>query len=348
MEDIKNPKENSEIAGSQMENPSDKDVRDDMKKSGLDDKTIDEIIKGKNTDNSKEYSEDKLEKMKKDAIDSLVGDAEEKGKPTSALASTIVKHSLKQTISDGEWRTLLENFLQTKSVVEKGNMTTSNTGVGWNTKTHAYRGSVIPKIDAVSEASIKNIYCFIDFSGSCSEKLVYSFLGKVMDLAFEKLKYTKIHVYGFADNLTPCSIIDEKKLKKGKEKTFKEVWSFLKMNISGGSIENFMDVAVEIKKIKKNESDAVILIFGDALWPEYNQSYYERCGITFKYKSKTGTVGPICLKTVLQKNNLNDICVLAYYINNDYYKYNCYSNVEYLKRIVGIKTIITTPSNLLK
>ena len=352
IEDIKNKPDETEIPGTQIENPSDSDVRDDMKKSGLDDESIDKIIKEKNIDSSKDYNEDEIEKMKEDAVDSLVGSAEEKGKATSALASSIVRHSLKQTIVDGEWRTLLQKFLHAKSVVNKGNMSTSNKGVGWNTKTHAYRGLVTPRIDAESKSSIRNIYCFIDFSGSCSEKLVYSFLGKVVDLAFEKLKYTKVHIYGFANNLTPCTIIDDKSLRKGKEEAFKDAWKFISGNITGGAIENFMDVAVEIKNIKRKENDAVILIFGDAEWPEYKQAYYEP-GITFKYKSKTGTVGPICLKNVLQKRNLDDICVLAYYTvgaNKSYTEYSkgkCYSNIEYLRKIVGIKNIIVTGSNML-
>ena len=344
--DIKNPKK--EIPGERMDKtPSDESFRKDMEKAGLDKESIDKILKGKNSRGH--YSEKELKKMADDAVKTLVSDAEEKGKPTSSLAKTYAKHCLSQSIKDGEWRGKLEEFLKKKSDLNKGDLSTSYDGVGFDHRRLIHKGMVLPKIDVKSNNStIKNIYCFIDFSRSCEQNLVYTFLGKVISLA-SLLKYTKVQAYGFANNLTSPFVLNNKSLEKG-EKGIKEeldkMWKSLQTDISGGSIENFLDVAMEIRDIRKKEKDAIILIFGDAEWPEYKQEAFER-RITFKYKSKHGTVGPLSLKDVLDKSFLeNNICVLVYYLTNDpYYKERCENNVSVLRNIVGIKNIIALPSD---
>ena len=327
--------------------PSDESFRKDMEKAGLDKESIDKILKGKNSRGH--YSEKELKKMADDAVKTLVSDAEEKGKPTSSLAKTYAKHCLSQSIKDGEWRGKLEEFLKKKSDLNKGDLSTSYDGVGFDHRRLIHKGMVLPKIDVKSNNStIKNIYCFIDFSRSCEQNLVYTFLGKVISLA-SLLKYTKVQAYGFANNLTSPFVLNNKSLEKG-EKGIKEeldkMWKSLQTDISGGSIENFLDVAMEIRDIRKKEKDAIILIFGDAEWPEYKQEAFER-RITFKYKSKHGTVGPLSLKDVLDKSFLeNNICVLVYYLTNDpYYKERCENNVSVLRNIVGIKNIIALPSD---
>ena len=107
-----------------------------MKKGGFDDKTIDEMTNKKNVDGNEDYSEKEMEELKKQVVDGLEDACKKKG--GSALASTIVKNSLKRKINNEEWKEMLKLFLKGKSV-GVGSMSTSNKGIKWGHKNHLWR-----------------------------------------------------------------------------------------------------------------------------------------------------------------------------------------------------------------
>ena len=323
MDEIKNSTnipEEDDTPGGQIEKPSDDAVRNDMKKAGVNDDDIEKMIKEKNINGNEEYSEEEMEKLKKDVVDGLEKSCKKKG--GSALASTIVKNSLKRKINNDEWKEMLKVFLRSKSI-GVGKMSTSNKGIKWGHKNHLWRDSILPT-SSPSKGTIQNIYCFVDFSGSVEQDLVYTFLGKVIDMCVE-LKYSTVHVYGFGERLVEPRILDKKALKNGTDVALSQTWDYIQTQVPGGATENFKAVAEEINKIKRKEKDAVFLIFGDALWNDLN-------------------VGPICLKYDIMNNKyLKDICVLAYYTSNNGYWYRSFAGtINILKDIVGIEHIITT------
>lgn len=312
--------EDEEIPGGQIENPSDEAFKDDMKKAGFDDKTIDEMTKKKNIDSNEDYNEKEMDELKKQVVDGLEDACKKKG--GSALASTIVKNSLKRKINDEEWKEMLKVFLKGKSV-GFGNMSTSNKGIKWGHKNHLWRDAVLPT-DGPSKGTIQTIHCFVDFSGSVEQDLVYTFLGKVIDMCVE-LKYTKVRVYGFGERLVEPKVIDKRTLKDGADVALSQTWDFISSQRPGPATENFSDVAKEINKIKQKEKKAVFLIFGDGYWEDY-------------------FVGPKCLKyEVMNEKYLDDICVLAYYKRSGDGRFAGIINL--LRELVGIKHIITTKAS---
>lgn len=320
IKDATDAPEDKEITGGQIETPSDDDFKEDMKKAGFDDKTIDEMTDKKNIDGNEDYSESEMEELKKQVVDGLEDACKKKG--GSALASTIVKNSLKRKINNEEWREMLKLFLKGKSV-GVGSMSTSNKGIKWGHKNHLWRDAVLPT-DGPSKGTIQTIHCFVDFSGSVEQDLVYTFLGKVIDMCVE-LKYTKVKVYGFGERLVEPKVIDKRALKDGADVALSQTWDFISSQYPGSGTENFSDVANEINKIKQKEKKAVFLIFGDAYW----QDYY---------------VGPKCLKyEIMNEKYLDDICVLAYYTRTGDTVFAGMINL--LKELVGIKHIITTKAS---
>ena len=312
--------EDKEITGGQIETPSDDDFKEDMKKAGFDNKTIDEMTNKKNVNGNEDYSEKEMEELKKQVVDGLEDACKKKG--GSALASTIVKNSLKRKINNEEWKEMLKLFLKGKSV-GVGNMSTSNKGIKWGHKNHLWRDAVLPT-DGPSKGTIQTIHCFVDFSGSVEQDLVYTFLGKVIDMCVE-LKYTKVKVYGFGERLVEPKVIDKRSLKDGADVALSQTWDFISSQYPGPGTENFSDVAKEINKIKQKEKKAVFLIFGDGYWEDYY-------------------VGPKCLKyEVMNEKYLDDICVLAYYTRNGDGRFAGMINL--LRDIVGIKHIITTKAS---
>ena len=323
MDEIKSATDNTSgddsIAG-QINTPTDETFKDEMKKAGFDDKTIDEMSQKKNEDTGGgDYSEKEIEELKKKVIDGLEHSCEEKG--GSALASTIVKTALSKKLNDDEWKELIKMFLKAKSI-NKGKLSTANRGIGWGHKNHLWRDAVLPK-NTPSKGTIQNIYCFVDFSGSVNKDLVYTFLGKVIDLCSE-LKYTTVKVYGFAYTLSVPRTLDSKSLSKGSDVALSQTWDFIEEQHLNGCTENFYEVAEEINAIKRKEKDAVILIFGDAFWE--NQ-----------------TVGPKCLKYNIDNiRYLDDICVLTYFTAISSRFAGC---INVLKDIVGLKHVITTKAS---
>ena len=61
-----------------------------------------------------DHVEEEMEKLKKQVVDGLEDACKKKG--GSALASTIVKNSLKRKLNDDEWREMLKIFLKAKSI----------------------------------------------------------------------------------------------------------------------------------------------------------------------------------------------------------------------------------------
>lgn len=314
--------EGNDTPGGQIEKPSDESFKNDMKKAGFDDKTIGEMTKKKNINASEDYNEEEMEKLKKDVVDGLEDACKKKG--GSTLASTIVKNSLKHKLNDDEWKEMVKVFLKSKSV-GAGSMSSSNKGIKWGHKNHLWRDAVLPT-DGPSKGTIQTIHCFVDFSGSVEQDLVYTFLGRVINLCVE-LKYTKVNVYGFGLNLTEPRVIDRKTLRDGTDVALSQTWDFITSQDPGPMTENFNAVAEEINRIKRKERDAVFLIFGDGYWEDM-------------------TLGPKCLKyDIMNDKYLNDICILTYYKNNKDYRFMGVINI--LKDIVGIKHIITTKAESL-
>lgn len=317
IKDATDTPEGNDTTGGQIENPSDEDFKSDMKKGGFDDKTIDEMTKKKNTNPNDDYSEEEMEKLKKQVVDGLEDACKKKG--GSALASTIVKNSLKRKLNDDEWREMLKIFLKAKSI-GVGNMSSANKGIKWGHKNHLWRDAVLPT-DGPSKGTIQTINCFVDFSGSVQQDLVYTFLGKVIDMCVE-LKYTKVKVYGFGERLTEPRIIDKRALKDGADVALSQTWDFISSQQPGAGTENFSAVAEEINRIKQKEKRAVFLIFGDGYWEDM-------------------TVGPKSLKyDIMNEKYLDDICILTYYTFARDPRYMGVINI--LRELVGIKHIITT------
>lgn len=306
-----------EIPGGQIETPSDESFKDDMKKAGFDDKEIEEMTKKKNINSNDDYSEEEIKELKKQVVDGLENACKKKG--GSALASTIVKNSIKRKLNNDEWKEMLKVFLKAKSV-GVGSMSSSNKGIKWGHKNHLWRDAVLPT-DGPSRGTIQTIYCFVDFSGSVNQDLVFTFLGKVIDMCVE-LKYTKVNVYGFGERLTEPRIIDKRALKDGADVALSQTWDFISSQHPGPATENFAAVAEEINNIKRKEKKAVFLIFGDGYWQDY-------------------VVGPKSLKyEIMNDKYLDDICILAYYM---YERDTMFAGViNELREIVGIKHIITT------
>ena len=312
------------LAGEHTGEIDDKKLADDMKKAGFSDKDIEEMTNMKNDDTSEEMSKDELEKLKKDVIDGLEKRCEKRG--GSSLAKTIVKSALKAKIENDEWKELLKLFLKSKSVM-KGDTTKAKNKTVYGHKNHLWRGAVLPT-KSYGHGEIQKIYCFIDFSGSVNQDLVYTFLGRVIDLC-QELSYTDVIVYGFGEKIVLPRKINGKMLRaKGKEVVLSQTWEYIKDQEPGGSIENFEDVAHEINDIRRKDKNSVFLIFGDALWSNYGNPK-----------------PPIYLKNVCGSRVLDDICTLTYYITPD----STYAGeIAYLKELVGLKNVITTKATSIR
>ena len=307
-----------ELAGERIGEVSDKDLRGDMSKAGVSEKDIEEMSKASKDNKMGEMSEEEAKKLKKQVVDGLEKKCE--GKGGSALAKTVVKNALRSKVNDDEWRSMLKLFLKSKSV-NNGDMSKTRNGIKFGHKNHLWRDAVLPT-RGPSRGTVQTIYCFIDFSGSVEQDLVYTFLGRVIDLC-EELNYTDIVVYGFGGNIVLPRKINGRMLKKdGKDVVLAQTWDFINSQKPGMWTENFRDVANEIMEIRRRQRDAVYLIFGDALW----QDPYD---------------GPMCLKSICGDRLLDRMCVLTYYDKDRYYDIftGC---ISMLKELVGLKNVITT------
>jgi hypothetical protein len=322
IKDATDTPDDDNIAGGHIETPTDEAFRKEMQQAGMDNKSIDKMIKEKNTDTTDDFSEEEMETLRKQVIDGLENQCKKHG--GSALASTIVKNSLKRTITDEEWEKILEMFLKQKSE-HKGNKLTANKGYKFGHKNHLWRGAVLPT-RAPSKGAIQNIYCFVDFSGSVNQDLVFTFLGKVIDLCMT-LNYAKVVVYGVGERLVEPRIIDEEALENGPKLALSQTWTYISNQNPGSGTTNFRATAKEINKIKSDESEAVILIFGDAFWSDT-------------------TLGVKWLRyDIDDMDYFDDICMMIYYetLNSE-----VRGAVSELVDIVGIRHIITSKASSIK
>lgn len=317
-EDLKNGDDGSGGLAGEQKDISDDDFESDFKDSGFSDKEIKKMkdIKDEHKDSS--MSEEELNKLKKEVVDGLEDKCKERG--GSALAKTIVKSAAKKQISDDEWKKMLEVFLKGKSVM-KGDMSRVKNRYIYGNKNHLWRGAVLPT-KTYGHGLIQKIYCFVDFSGSVDQDLVYTFLGKVIDLC-QKLNYTDVTVYGFGDNIVLPRTINGKMLKvKGKEVVLSQTWDYIRTQHPGAGSENFEDVANEINEIRHKDRSAVYLIFGDAIWSSYGNPH-----------------PPIYVKEKCGERIMDNICVLTYYTSPTK---QFAGEIAYLKEICKFKHIITT------
>lgn len=307
-----------QLAGESKSNVSDDAFKNDMKNAGFDGKDIEEMSKVKDTDTSKDYDEKEIEKLKKEVIDGLEEKCKARG--GSALASTIVKNTMKKKIENQEWKKMLELFLKGKAILS-GEMAKSRNRVAWGHKNHLWRDAVLPTF-ADEQGEIQKIYCFVDFSGSVNQDLVYTFLGRVIDLC-QKLSYTDVVVYGFSDNLSVPKKINGKLMKsQGVDVMLSQTWDFIQSQ-NLGSGEQFKNVAEEMLSIWRKDKDSVFLIFGDGEWSTENH-----------------------LKNCPPKI-LNNVCVLMYYMDNA--KGNTLAGmVAKLRELIGIRSIITTKGSSIR
>lgn len=310
------------LAGEHIDNVSDKSLNDDMKKAGVKDGDIKEMNKMKEDDGLDDINEDDIRDMKREIIKGLNKKCEKKG--GSALAQTIVRNALKVKIEDEEWRKLLKLFLKSKSV-KNGSMSEVENDFKYGHKNHLWRKAVLPTT-TVGQGQIQNIYCIVDFSGSVNKDLVFTFLGKVIDLCAE-LNYTNVVVYGLGDNkITLPKEITGRMLKtKGKDVVLSQTWDFIQGQDPGIGGTNFALATPEILQIRKKQRDAVYLVFGDAKW-----------GL-----SETSP-----LRDDLGERLCDRICMLLYYEPDKISEFA--QNVAMLKELVGIKNIITTKASSIK
>ena len=314
-----------ELAGERIGEVSDKDLRGDMEKAGVSEKDIEEMTKATKDNKMGEMSEEEARKLKKQVVDGLEKKCE--GKGGSALAKTVVKNALKSKVNDDEWRSMLKLFLKSKSV-NNGDMSKTRNGIKFGHKNHLWRDAILPT-KGPSRGTVQTIYCFVDFSGSVEQDLVYTFLGRVIDLC-EELSYTDIVVYGFGEKIVLPRKINGRMLKKdGKDVVLAQTWDYINSQRPGPGTENFRDVANEIMEIRRRQRDAVYLIFGDALWMDP----YD---------------GPACLKGICGERLLDRICVLTYYDSDSYWIETFKGCISMLKELVGLKNVITTKTSRIR
>ena len=312
-----------ELAGESLDKtPDDKTFEEEMEKSGFDKKDINDMKKSKDTNNSDKIDD---EKIAQDAMEELDKRAKSKGEPSgSSLSRTIMRSILKGEISNMEWKEIATTFLKSKSTISG---TVSRTRTTRMDKKHSWRDVVLPT-PKFTHGGVDEINCFIDFSGSVSQPLVFSFLQRVLALC-DKLSFKSVNVYGFAYELSKPFIIKQNDIPKDEtkiEEYLKEMWKFIYSQDLNGSIENFEDVSKEILKLKQKDFNCPIFIFGDGLWAV----------------SYPNPKPPKYLKEMCSRY-LKDILVLIYYDDsNEYIKSVLESEIAYLRDIVGLKHVVTT------
>ena len=310
------------LAGQQISNVSDDALKSDMSKAGMSDKDIEEMQDMKEEDGFDGVSKEDLREMRREIVKGLEKKCAKKG--GSALAKNIVRSALKQKIDDDAWRNMLKLFLKSKAHM-KGEMGKSKNGIKWGHKNHLWRDAVLPS-RAQGHGQIQNIYCIIDFSGSVNQDLVFTFLGKVIDLCSE-LNYTDTVVYGLgSDKISLPTKITARMLKaKGKDVVLSQTWDFINTQKIDSGGTNFAHMTPEVLDIVKRERDAVFLVFGDAKWSE----------------SET-----LPLRDDLGERICDQICMLLYYKEEEMSSFA--NNVAVLREIVGLKNIITSKASAIK
>ena len=150
----------------------------------------------------------------------------------------------------------------------------------------------------------------------------------------QKLKYTDLHLYTFADRLSVPRIINEEMIsKEGYETVLADTIKFFELpeNDVGGAIEDFSLVGYEINRIKKNDRNAIIFIFGDGIWTFYGN---------WNPPTKLNEICPRWIK---------DIIAFVFYKNENSFKINKVGKeISLLKDVVGIQDVIVTKASEMK
>lgn len=276
-------------------------------------------------------TDEELDSLKKEAMKEL----DRKCKGHSKLSNSILYHSLKTPkIEKEDWDKIIEKVLKKKSKHMSNDDKSKSRKVILGDKNHIWRDVRYGYKTVKGGSDKQSIYCFIDYSGSVKSRpgLIISFLGKVLELT-EKLKYTDLQLYTFADKLSVPRIISEDMLKKnGYETVLGETITFfdLPKNDVGGSIEDFSLVGYEINKIKRNDKDAVIFIFGDGVWTFYGN---------WNPPTKLNETCPRWIK---------DIIAFVFYDDEDFLRDYLGREISLLKDVVGIQDVIVTKVSEMK
>ena len=315
--------------------PTKEEIDKEVEASKLSKEEI-EDLKSKTSEAAEDVTpptDEELDSLKKEAMKEL----DKKCKGHSKLSSSILYHSLKTPKIDKEdWDRILEKVLKKKSKHISKDDKSKSRKVILGDKNHIWR-DVRYGYKTVKGGSDKQsiIYCFIDYSATVryEKGLIVTFLGKILEMT-QKLKYTDLHLYTFADRLSVPRIINEEMIsKEGYETVLADTIEFFELpeNYVGGAIEDFSLVGYEINRIKKNDRNAIIFIFGDGIWTFY------------------GNLNPPTKLNEICPNWIKDIIAFVFYKNENSFKINKVGKeISLLKDVVGIQDVIVTKASEMK
>ena len=291
-------------------------------------KDISDIMKDAEIPSDEEY-----DRLRKEAMEEL----NKKCKGHSKLATSILYHSLKTPKLDkGDWDKIIEKVMRKRSKNSSDKVSTSKVKkIIVGDKKHLWRDVRLGYKTIKRGDDKQSIYCFIDYSATVryEKGLIVTFLGKILEMT-QKLKYTDLHLYTFADRLSVPRIINEEMIsKEGYETVLADTIKFFELpeNYVGGAIEDFSLVGYEINRIKKNDRNAIIFIFGDGIWTFYGNS------------NPPTKLNEIC------PNWIKDIIAFVFYKNENSFKMNKVGKeISQLKDVVGIQDVIVTKASEMK
>ena len=291
-------------------------------------KDISDIMKDAEVPSDEEY-----DRLRKEAMEEL----NKKCKGHSKLATSILYHSLKTPKLDkGDWDKIIEKVMRKRSKNSSDKVSTSKVKkIIVGDKKHLWRDVRLGYKTIKRGDDKQSIYCFIDYSETVryEKGLIVTFLGKILEMT-QKLKYTDLHLYTFADRLSVPRIINEEMIsKEGYETVLADTIKFFELpeNYVGGAIEDFSLVGYEINRIKKNDRNAIIFIFGDGIWTFY------------------GNWNPPTKLNEICPNWIKDIIAFVFYKNENSFKMNKVGKeISQLKDVVGIQDVIVTKASEMK
>ena len=291
-------------------------------------KDISDIMKDAEVPSDEEY-----DRLRKEAMEEL----NKKCKGHSKLATSILYHSLKTPKLDkGDWNKIIEKVMRKRSKNSSDKVSTSKVKkIIVGDKKHLWRDVRLGYKTIKRGDDKQSIYCFIDYSETVryEKGLIVTFLGKILEMT-QKLKYTDLHLYTFADRLSVPRIINEEMIsKEGYETVLADTIKFFELpeNYVGGAIEDFSLVGYEINRIKKNDRNAIIFIFGDGIWTFY------------------GNWNPPTKLNEICPNWIKDIIAFVFYKNENSFKMNKVGKeISQLKDVVGIQDVIVTKASEMK
>ena len=316
------------LVGKVEDTPSKEDIEKEIEASKLSEDEIEKLKKATldSASSAKSPTDEELDDLKKSAMSEL----EKKCKGHSKLSSSILYHSLSTPkIDKDDWDRIIEKILKKRAKYSVENKKKEKRVI-LGDKNHMWRDVRYGYKKVKTTVEKQSIYCFIDYSGSvsCQPGLIISFLGKILEL-LEKLNYSDMQLYTFADKLSVPRVINQSMVnKEGYEKVLADTIAYFDLpeNYVGGSIENFSLVGYEVNKIKKNDKDAVIFIFGDGVWTFYGNSD-----------------PPTKLKETCPRW-IKDIIAFVFYVYDGSLKYIS-KEISLLKDVVGIEDVIVTKAS---